>query len=216
MLYCLVSSLAVFWSSLLLVYNLFLLPAGFTGALISSLSMTVSVSSSEVGELKMNKSNCTLTNNDASVPNNDLVNLLSNENQDLKNEIKILREKNINITHTVADLNSKIEELESEKQSLKTALKIIYADLESAEGNMHSTTDKHKAQQHPWTTVPGKTKGHPINLESNNNNKYSALYVEDKITDFQVCYFNKLFHFDYEFILWIVPLLNVCLSGYCA
>ena len=134
---------------------------------------------SEVGELKMNKSNCTLTNNDASVPNNDLVNLLSNENQDLKNEIKILREKNINITHTVADLNSKIEELESEKQSLKTALKILYADLETAEGNMHSTTDKHKAQQHPWTTVPGKTKGHPINLESNNNNKYSALYVED-------------------------------------
>ena len=124
---------------------------------------------SEVGELKMNKSNCTLTNNDASVPNNDLVNLLSNENQDLKNEIKILREKNINITHTVADFNSKIEELESEKQSLKTALKILYADLESAEGNMHSTTDKHKAQQHPWTTVPGKTKGHPINLESNNN-----------------------------------------------
>ncbi len=26
--------------------------------------------------------------------------------------------------------------------------------------------------------------------------------------------FNKLFHFDYEFILWIVPLLNVCLSDY--
>ena len=146
---------------------------------IETTNLKISNLVSEVSELKMNKSNSTLTNNDASVANNDLVNLLSNENQDLKNEIKILREKNINITHSVADLNSKIEELESEKQSLKTALKILYADLETAEGNMQSLTDKHEAQQHPWTTVSGKSKGHPINLELNNNNKYSALHVED-------------------------------------
>ena len=44
---------------------------------------------------------------------------------------------------------------------------------------MQSLTDKHEAQQHPWTTVSGKSKGHPINLELNNNNKYSALHVED-------------------------------------
>ncbi|CAB4023001.1 RNA-directed DNA polymerase from transposon BS [Paramuricea clavata] len=45
---------------------------------------------------------------------------------------------------------------------------------------MQSLTDKHEAQQHPWITVSGKSKGHPINLElNNNNNKYSALHVED-------------------------------------
>ncbi|CAB3976566.1 Furin [Paramuricea clavata] len=135
---------------------------------IETTNLKISNLVSEVSELKMNKSNSTLTNNDASVANNDL------------NEIKLLREKNINITHSVADLNSKIEELESEKQSLKTALKILYADLETAEGNMQSLTDKHEAQQHPWITVSGKSKGHPINLElNNNNNKYSALHVED-------------------------------------
>ena len=77
------------------------------------------------------------------------------------------------------NVNGNLQDLDSEKQSLKTALKILYADLETAEGNMQPPNDKSKAQQHPWVEAHGKTKSDPINPELNNSNKYSALHIED-------------------------------------
>ena len=94
-------------------------------------------------------------------------------------KIKILREKNINISHTVTELNAKIEELESEKQSLKTALKILYADLETAEGNIRLQADKHEVYQYPWLAASGKLKIHPVSPELNSNNKYLVLHIDD-------------------------------------
>ena len=43
------------------------------------------------------------------------------------------------------ELNAKNYELESERESRKTALKILYADLETAEGNIRLQANKHEA-----------------------------------------------------------------------
>ena len=79
----------------------------------------------------------------------------------------------------MTELNAKIEELESEKQSLKTTLKILYADLETAEGDIRLQADKHEVYQYAWLAASGKSKIHPVSPELNSNNKYLVLHIDD-------------------------------------
>lgn len=53
---------------------------------------------------------------------------LRKENQKLAEENQNLHERNNNISYIMSDLNTKVKEVENEKQSLVTALKILHED----------------------------------------------------------------------------------------
>ena len=110
---------------------------------------------------------------------NELVQLLKQENQHLKDENQILQERNNNLSYIMSDLNTKVKDIENEKQSLVTALKILHTDLESYSGNNPLQCEENIAQRNPWLIAHGKTKKHSGSPELFNNNKYSALIIED-------------------------------------
>ncbi|CAB4007039.1 Hypothetical predicted protein, partial [Paramuricea clavata] len=78
---------------------------------IESTNLKIDNLASEVNELKMAKSNSTLISNDESVATNEIANQLMKENQDLRDENKILREKNTNMSSTWSEKHQHVNNL---------------------------------------------------------------------------------------------------------
>ena len=72
-----------------------------------------------------------------------------------KEENEELRERNTNLSYVIADLNTKVKEVENEKQSLVTAMKILHDDQVNEITNHsrsmaqvdHQSTSEHKTRR---------------------------------------------------------------------
>ena len=64
-------------------------------------------------------------------PRPGVVELIQNENSALKSENEFLREIIEFITYTLSELNNKIKAAEQEKESLLTAIRLIYDDAKT-------------------------------------------------------------------------------------
>ena len=98
-----------------------------------------------------------------------------------------LRERNTNLSYIMADLNTKVKEVENEKQSLVTALKILHGDHVNETTNRsrgmaqvdHQSTGEHKARR-----KSGRNLQPSVQSESFNDlNKYSVLRIDDDDDD---------------------------------
>ena len=105
----------------------------------------------------------------------------------LVEENEQLRERNTNLSYIMADLNTKVKEVENEKQSLVTALKILHGDHVNETTNRsrgmaqvdHQSTGEHKARR-----KSGRNLQPSVQSESFNNlNKYSVLRIDDDDED---------------------------------
>ena len=83
----------------------------------------------------------------------DQVESLKKDNQKLVEENEQLRERNTNLSYIMSDLNTKVKEVENEKQSLVTALKILHGDHVNESANRfcgiaqvdHQSSGEHKS-----------------------------------------------------------------------
>ena len=78
--------------------------------------------STEIHSLKAEKSNNT---------SECLIVALQKEIQNLKKENEQLRERNVNISFIMSDLHTKVKDVEDEKKSLITAIKLLQADFDN-------------------------------------------------------------------------------------
>ena len=103
--------------------------------------------------------------------------------QKLVEENEQLRERNTNLSYIMADLNTKVKEVENEKQSLVTALKILHGDHFNETTNHsrgiaqvdHQTTGEHKAPRKSSINLQPSVQSNLFN----DLNKYSVLRIDD-------------------------------------
>ena len=117
----------------------------------------------------------------------DQVESLKKDIRKLVKENEQLRERNTNVSYIMADLNTKVKEVENEKQSLVTALKILHGNhvnetIHRSRGMAqvdYQSTGEHKARR-----KSGRNLQPSVQSESFNDlNKYSVLRIDDDEDD---------------------------------
>lgn len=112
---------------------------------------------------------------------------LKKDIQKLVEENEQLRERNTNLSYIMADLNTKVKEVENEKQSLVTALKILHGDHVNETTNRprgiaqvdHQSTGEHKAPRKSGRNLQPSVQSELFN----DLNKYSVLRIDDDDED---------------------------------
>ena len=146
----------------------------------------------ELGSLKsesefQRKEILNLKHRDACQCLKDQVESLKKDIRKLVEENEQLRERNTNLSYIMADLNTKVKEVENEKQSLVTALKILHGDHVNETTNRscgmaqvdHQSTGEHKARR-----KSGRNLQLSVQSESFNDlNNYSVLRIDDDDED---------------------------------
>ncbi len=117
---------------------------------------------------------------DERVNNQSVLELIQNENSVLKNENEFLRERLEVMTYTLSDLNNQIKSKDQEKESLLTAIRLIYDDskIKSSDAALHETNnveDSLEGNNEAYQTIHNKRKQPNVNKKcfSNSCNKSS-------------------------------------------
>ena len=117
----------------------------------------------------------------------DQVESLKKDIRKLVEENEQLRERNTNLSYIMADLNTKVKEVENEKQSLVTALKLLHGDHVNETTNRsrgmaqvdHQSTGEHKARRKSGRNLQPSVQSELFN----DLNKYSVLRIDDDEDD---------------------------------
>ena len=113
----------------------------------------------------------------------DQVESLKKDNQKLVEENEQLRERNTNLSYIMSDLNTKVKEVENEKQSLVTALKILHDDHVNESANRFcgiAQVDHQSSGEHKSRCKSGRSSQPSVQTESfNDPNKFSVLRIDD-------------------------------------
>ena len=113
----------------------------------------------------------------------DQVESLKKDNQKLVEENEQLRERNTNLSYIISDLNTKVKEVENEKQSLVTALKIIHGDHVNESANRFrgiAQVDHQSSGEHKSRRKSGRSSQPSVRTESfNDPNKFLVFRIED-------------------------------------
>ncbi len=94
--------------------------------------------------------------------------LIQNENSVLKNENEFLRERLEVMTYTLSDLNNQIKSKDQEKESLLTAIRLIYDDskIKSSDAALHGTSNVEESLEgnnEAYQTIHNKRKQPNVN-----------------------------------------------------
>ena len=99
---------------------------------------------------------------------------LQNKNERLKTECNILQERNNNLAYVVSDLNTRIKDLENERLSLVTTIKLLQLDYRNVE-DIADLSKENKA----WTKVGNSSSKVTEKIGRKNFNRFSVLTLED-------------------------------------
>jgi polyhydroxyalkanoate synthesis regulator phasin len=93
-------------------------------------------------------------------PRLEVVEVIQNQNSALKSENEFLRERIEVMTYTLSDLNNKIKAAEQEKESLLTAIRLIYEDSKTKlpDGDADQQTNKVGDCEEAYVSIPKKRK----------------------------------------------------------
>jgi cell division septum initiation protein DivIVA len=93
-------------------------------------------------------------------PRLEVVEVIQNQNSALKSENEFLRERIEVMTYTLSDLNNKIKAAEQEKESLLTAIRLIYEDAKAKlpDGDADQQTNKVGDCEEAYVSIPKKRK----------------------------------------------------------
>ncbi len=129
---------------------------------------------------------------DERVNNQSVLELIQNENSVLKNENEFLRERLEVMTYTLSDLNNQIKSKDQEKESLLTAIRLIYDDskIKSSDAALHETSnveDSLEGNNEAYQTIHNKRKQPNVNKSALataatsplSTNQYSILSVQE-------------------------------------
>ena len=113
----------------------------------------------------------------------DQVESLKKDNQKLVEENEQLRERNTNLSYIMSDLNTKVKEVENEKQSLVTALKILHGDHVNESANRFrgiAQVDHQSSGEHKSRRISGRSSQPCVQTESFNDlNKFLVFRIDD-------------------------------------
>ena len=122
-------------------------------------------------------------------PRLEVVEVIQNQNSALKSENEFLRERIEVMTYTLSDLNNKIKAAEQEKESLLTAIRLIYEDAKAKlpDGDADQQTNKVGDCEGAYVSIPKKRKQPSARKRVSTTavespfgiNQYSLLSVEE-------------------------------------
>ena len=123
----------------------------------------------------------------------DTINNLKREIDELKNENLELRQRNATITYVMADLQTKVKDIENEKNSLITAIKLIQLDQSNSNGSQNQVNGSWQSVRNKKTNISQTSKDKDVRKTAAgvaNESRYEVLsdldVEDDEITQISV------------------------------